>query len=198
MADNDPLNEIRRTTASTFELRAAEGDGPSMLAAGVAMPFNSDADIGGWFIERFEPGAFTGSLNDDDQRALVDHDYGRVLGRRSAGTLRLNQTPASLDFEIDLPDNNEGRDLSVSIDRRDITGVSIRFRPVVEEWDESGDIPIRTVKEAKLLEVSIVADPAYEATDVALRSHLKSKARKNFSAARLRKRMKLDQAERSI
>lgn len=179
-----------------IDCRDAE-DGAPRTIAGSAMPYRSDANIGGWFIERFEPGAFTKALVEYDQRALVGHDYGRVIGRRKAGTLRFNDTDTALTFEVDLPDNTEGRDLAVSIDRGDISGVSVRFKSIVEEWDESGDIPIRTVKEAEIFEISVVAIPAYDETDVALRSHqaaTKATREKNFLGAR--KRMEMNQAER--
>ena len=191
---NKPIENEIRLNSCAYEVRA-DGEGEARgVAAGVALPFNSETQIGNYFIERFEPGAFTETLSARDQWALIDHDFGRVLGRRSAGTLRFNQTNDGLNFEVDLPATTEGQNIGVSLERGDITGASIRFRAVVEEWDESGEIPIRTVKEAELIEVSIVANPQYDATDVALRAHRDQRKKKNFSNAL--RRMKMNQAQR--
>ena len=69
------------------------------------------------------------------------------------------------------------------------------FWPEVEEWDESGDATIRTIKKARLYDGSIVTTPAYDGTSIGLRSleaHRKARRQKNFSAAALRHRMKMN------
>lgn len=177
----------RRSLATAPELRA--GDNGKTIA-GYAAIFNDVADIGGSFREIIAPGAFSDTL-DDDIRALVDHDSGRVIGRSKAGTLRLNEDGKGLAVEIDLPDTTDGRDLVVSLTRGDISGMSFGFRVTHDEWDETGDIPTRTIRAVELFEVSAVAFPAYEGTELALRSlnDLKSereKAERNAAAARAR------------
>jgi phage head maturation protease len=69
--------------------------------------------------------------------------------------------------------------------------MSFGFRVTHDEWDETGDIPTRTIRSVELFEVSAVAFPAYEGTELALRSlnDVKSereKAEHNASAARAR------------
>ena len=53
-----------------------------------------------------------------------------------------------------------------------IDGMSFRFRVTREEWDETGDIPVRTIRELDLFELGPVVFPAYEATSVGVRSLL--------------------------
>jgi phage head maturation protease len=48
--------------------------------------------------------------------------------------------------------------------------MSFRFETVRQEWDETVDPPKRTLLEVRLGEVSIVSEPAYDGTSVALRS----------------------------
>jgi hypothetical protein len=177
----------RRSLATAPELRA--GDNGKTIA-GYAAIFNDVADIGGSFREVIAPGAFKDTL-DGDIRALVDHDSGRVIGRSKAGTLRLNEDNRGLAVEIDLPDTTDGRDLSVSLERGDISGMSFGFRVTHDEWDETGDIPTRTIRAVELFEVSAVAFPAYEGTELALRSRDEAKndrelAQRNAAAARAR------------
>jgi len=157
----------RRALNAAPELRADDG---AKVARGYAALFNSRTMIGDWFEEEIAPGAFTGTLKNADVRALVDHDTGRVIGRSSSGTLRLNEDDKGLFVEIDLPDTTDGRDLAVQLDRGDISGMSFGFRVLTEIWDMTEDMPIRTIVEAELFEVSAVAFPAYPDTEIALRS----------------------------
>jgi HK97 family phage prohead protease len=180
----------RRATTSAPELRA---DGGAKVARGYAALFNTRANIGGFFTEEIAPGAFSDAIKSGDVRALIDHDSGRVIGRTKAGTLRLKEDERGLFTEIDLPDTTDGRDLAVQLERGDISGMSFGFRVTHDEWDESGDIPSRTIHKVELFEVSAVAFPAYAETELALRSldeARKEKRRQNFNAAANRVRMK--------
>jgi HK97 family phage prohead protease len=190
----------RRASATPPEIRAADA---GKVARGYAALFNSRTDIGGYFFETIAPGAFAETLKTSDVRALIDHDSGRVIGRSTAGTLRLKEDEKGLLVEIDLPDTTDGRDLAVQLERGDISGMSFGFRVTHDEWDESGDVPSRTIHKVDLFEVSAVAFPAYDDTTLALRSldeARKGKRRKNFSAAASRLRMKahLDLRARGI
>lgn len=161
------LETERRSLVQPVECRA---DGESNMAAGYAAVFGDDADIGGYFREVIAPTAFTETLKNADVRAYFDHDRGRVLGRSSAGTLRLSVDDKGLAVEIDLPDTTDGRDVRTLIDRGDISGMSFGFIVTHDEWDESSDPPTRTIHEVDLREVSIVSEPAYDGTSIALRS----------------------------
>lgn len=173
------------------ELRAVEGGGT--VAAGYAALFNSPTEIGGAWIETIARGAFSQAL-DGDVLALVDHNYGRVIGRTSAGTLRLKEDERGLAVEIDLPDTTDGRDLAVQLKRGDIKGMSFGFRVTHDEWDETVSPPARTIHEVELIEVSAVARPAYPDTELGLRSletARKERRAHNFSHAARRLRMKV-------
>lgn len=158
------MERERRDLSAPIEVRDN-----SRTVAGYAAVFNSIADIGGAFREQIAPGAFAKAI-DGDVRALFDHDTSSVLGRTKAGTLRLNEDSRGLAVEIDLPDTQVGRDLTASMARGDIDGMSFGFRVTKQDWDESGDVPLRTIRELELLEVSVVTFPAYADTEVALRS----------------------------
>lgn len=179
-----------RSVALPVEHRA---DGDKMTVAGYAATFGETADIGGYFREVIAPGAFTNTLNTADVRAYYGHDRQRLLGRSSAGTLRLKEDAKGLAVEIDLPDTTDGRDVRELIARGDITGMSFGFIVTHDEWDMTGTVDTRTIHEVELLEVSVVSEPAYEGTSIALRSRddaRKEKRQQNFSAAVLRLRMK--------
>lgn len=147
----------------------ARADDEKRTLVGYAAVFNSDTDIGGWWTERIAPGAFANAIG-GDVRALVDHDMGRVIGRTKSGTLRLKEDERGLHVEIDVPDTSDGRDLWTLVERGDISGMSFGFRVTHDEWDESGDVPKRTIHKVELFEVSAVAFPAYDDTSIGKRS----------------------------
>lgn len=188
-----------RTLVRPVESRSADD---KMTVAGYAAVFGDTADIGGYFKEVIAPGAFTRTLKSNDIRAYYAHDRGRVLGRQSAGTLRIREDDKGLAVEIDLPDTSDGRDVRTLVDRGDVSGMSFSFRAIREEWNEATTPPTRTLYELEVYEVSVVSEPAYGGTSVALRSldeARKDRRQQNFNAAANRVRMKvsLDLAERA-
>ena len=135
---------------------------------GTAIVFHSPSlDLGG-FREIIHPQAVDRTLKEGiDVRALVDHETAKIMGRVTAGTLQLRKTAKGLVIENDPPDTSYARDLLVSIDRRDVTGMSFGFRVPKggDDWrQEDGEI-IRDVYDMHVSEVSFVTFPAYEATD---------------------------------
>lgn len=148
------------------EIRAADG---KRTLVGYAAVWNSDTTIGDYFIERIAPGAFSKAIG-GDILALYDHDMGRVLGRTRSKTLRLSEDAKGLAVEIDVPDTSDGNDLWTLVERGDVAGMSFAFRATKQEWDDTGELPKRTVIEAELYEVTATANPAYPDTTLAQRS----------------------------
>jgi len=151
--------------AATVELRVA-----GRKLVGLAAPFNSPAQIGG-FTERLAPGAFAASLaSGADVRCLVDHDDDRLLGRTRSGTLRLVETRAGLEFELDIPDTQLGRDTLVMAERGDLSGCSFGFT-VPQGGDHWPTRDQRELRCVNLAEISVLnRPPAYAATAVAARA----------------------------
>lgn len=149
------------------ELRVHKGDDGAQKITGHAAVFDTLSEDLGFFREKIAPGAFTPSIAEDDVRALWNHDPNFVLGRNRAGTLRMKEDDKGLAIAVDLPDTQAARDLTVSIERGDVSQMSFGFRTLVEEWDESDPQNIiRTLKKVTLFDVSPVTYPAYPDTDV--------------------------------
>lgn len=194
-----PEGVEKRSLVLPVEHRA-EGDG-KVTVAGYAAVFGDMADIGGYFREIIARGAFTNTLRSADVRAYFDHDRGRVLGRTSSGTLRLREDDKGLAVEIDLPDTSDGRDVKALIERGDISGMSFGFSVKKQEWDETVDPPTRTILEVELREVSIVSEPAYDGTSIALRSFdeaRKEHRRQHNAAAFARRKAEAEARFRNI
>jgi len=162
--------EERRFLPLKLKIEKRE-DEPTKIV-GYAAVFNSLSENLGGFREKIKPGAFRNALKISDTRALFNHDRNFVLGRQSAGTLKLKEDKTGLHIEIDPPDTSFARDLMVSIGRGDITQQSFGFTVKKDEWkDLDGDEPLRTLTEVgELFDVSPVTFPAYPDTNVAVRS----------------------------
>lgn len=165
--------EQRNLTASNIEIREEESGVRTI--SGYAVKWEMKSVTMGYFRrfkEQFRKGAFTESLTNEDQLALWSHDTSRVLGRTKNGTLRLYEDDVGLRFELDLPNTTLGNDAYETIKRGDVDGVSFGFQMKQQTWDESDpDNIVRTVTNAKLMEISPVAFPAYPDSQVSARSH---------------------------
>jgi HK97 family phage prohead protease len=169
-----------------LELRAfadcrAEASDNGRRIQGYAIRFHSlSQDLGG-FRELIAPEAVDRTLSEGlDVRALVDHDSGKVIGRTRAGTLTLRKDSKGLAIRIE-PDEDisYAKDIMRAVARGDVSGMSFGFRTLSDEWahDAVAEEWTRTVTDMRISEVSIVAFPAYQATDVAI-------AQRSLQAAR--------------
>jgi HK97 family phage prohead protease len=150
-----------------FELRAV-GDG--MEFRGYAAVFNSQSEDLGGFRETIAPGAFKRTLaqRKDDIKMFVNHDWGRLLASRKAGTLHLKEDAYGLHVQAELPDTQDGRDVSILTSRGDLHAMSFGFQPLDTEQQEGGRRMRQ--REVKLYEVSpVTAWPAYRATSASVR-----------------------------
>lgn len=162
------MNERRTFVFDGLEVREA-GEGKSPTIVGHAAVFNSESrDLGG-FKEVIAPGAFEGHEG-MDVRALINHSSDMVLGRNKAGTLRMKEDDTGLRVEIDPPDTTFANDLLVSMRRGDIDQMSFGFRTISDKWETKDGEDFRTLEKVELFDVSPVTFPAYEDTDVAVRS----------------------------
>lgn len=174
------------------EFRAEVREG---TLVGHASVFGQMATLAGGY-EQIAPGAFDQVLQnpETDVRALLNHNPTMVLGRQSAGTLRLSTDKEGLRFEVDLPDTSYANDLKELIRRGDVTGASFGFIPGEDSVGRAPDgKQVRThTSVARLLDVSPVTWPAYEGATVALRhiDFLSHSAREQAILARHRARMK--------
>ena len=170
-----------RNFEAEFELRA---DGDGMTFVGYAAKFNSPSEDLGGFVETIEPGAFRRSLRSrNDVKLLVNHDTGRVLASSRSGTLRLQEDEVGLRVEASLPNTSDGRDMAELLKRGDLNKMSFGFSVQKDSWNN--EMTERTLKSVRLFEVSIVAFPAYAATEAMVRSLDKAATRANVDADEL-------------
>jgi len=156
---------MERRNVDDVEYRFTDEEGNTLT--GYAARFNVWSEDLGFFREKIQAGAFKKSIEENDIRALFNHDPNLILGRTKNKTLELWEDDKGLGFNLNLPDTTYATDLKESIKRKDITQNSFGFQTLQDEW--SADGKKRTLIEAKLFDISPVTFPAYKQTSVKLR-----------------------------
>ena len=162
-------NAATESTRFGVELRA-EVTGNKLCGYGAI--FDQYAELPG-HLETLSRSAFDAVLADKstDVRCLYNHDTSKVLGRQSAGNLRIGVDSRGLSFEADLPDTSYARDVRAMVEAGLITGASFGFVAGQDAWSQIDGKQIRThTSVSRLVEISAVAFPAYQGATVMLRS----------------------------
>jgi len=127
------MEKIRRYTPARGAKVETRADGNKVICGYAAVFYNS-ADPGTQYelwpgnVERIMPTAFDRAIREkDDCRALVNHNPDLLLGRTSAGTLKLFADTVGLGYEIIPPNTQAAKDCIASIERGDMTGSSFGF-----------------------------------------------------------------------
>src|SRR4029453_3255926 len=163
-------------TVSGLQIRQEAGGLPRLV--GYAAVYHARSLDLGKFVETIRPGAFTRTLREKahDIRAFYGHDQNRILGRQNNGRLVLQDDPHGLRAEITPdPDTQDGRDVITNVRNGNLDGMSFAFRLYDPDkgpgWKWDPTPPLREILEAEVLEVSVVAMPAYPDTSVAVRAY---------------------------
>lgn len=164
--------------AFAFDIRAVENENGEKIITGRPIVYESKTDLG-WFDEVIARGALDGA-DLRDVRFLVNHDTTMIplaRSRRNNGnsTMKLSTDydGMNIDFvKLDVANNADASALYSAVQRGDITGMSFMFSIDAAEWlDLESDHPTRRItKIGKVVEVSAVTFPAYDATEISARS----------------------------
>lgn len=176
------------------EFRAITQDEKPVIE-GHAAVYDKKTNIGDYFYEVIERGAFEG-CDFDDVLFCVNHETRKIpvaRSRRNNGksTMQITTDDKGL-FVRAMPDtdnNSESKSLYHSIQRCDIDGMSFIFRVAEERWENlDKEMPTRhIIKFKKVFEVSAVTMPAYRDTNISARDQ----------SSLENARMALDNAKRS-
>lgn len=142
----------------------------SRSISGHAAIYNSYSNQLGWFKEIIMPGAFANVL-EDDVRALLNHDANHLLARTASGTLKIFEDDKGLGFEFNMPESRS--DIIEMIERGDLSQNSFAFTVKRDAWheDDEGNTTRTILEVDRLFDISLVTYPAYEGTDLAVRSY---------------------------
>lgn len=155
----------------SFEFRA-EPSADGLTLEGYAAVFNTWTDIvdrQGEYRERITPGAFKRSIGQRTPVLQFDHGSHPLIGSIPLGRITsITEDDHGLKVRARLSDNWLVEPVRDAIRDGSVTGMSFRFRPVREEWNE--DRSERTHHEVEVFEAGPVVWPAYETTSVGVRS----------------------------
>lgn len=165
-----------------FEIRAEESEGNGKYLTGQPIVFDSEAEIysplRGRYKEIIERNALV-ETDLHDVRFLVNHNTDMIPLARSRNnnensTMQMIVNPDQGMFirvNLDVENNTEARNLYSAVERGDITGMSFMFADVKDKWENANDaLPTRRVQSiGRVLEVSAVTFPAYDATSIQAR-----------------------------
>ena len=181
MEQRDALRQVR-SVQTQFETR--EDENGQLVISGYFSVFNSNYDIGMGMSESVAPGAFLSSLS-GDVRALTNHDTTLVLGRTTAGTLKLREDDIGLWGDVIInPKDSDAVNTYERVKRGDVSQCSFGFQILKEDTDVREDGSVHwTIRDVKLYEVSVCTFPAYESTNVQARSAQRAEIQEREFAA---------------
>ena len=169
------LSGCVQTRAFNFEVRAEENERHGTFITGTPIVFDQATDMG-WYEEKIDRDALK-DTDLKDVRFLVGHDTSMIPLARSRNnnensTMQMVVTDRGMEIRVDLDTENnaEARALYSAVQRGDMSGMSFMFvvdtdKDIWEDMDT--DYPKRTIMSIrKVFEVSAVAFPAYEQTDI--------------------------------
>lgn len=136
------------------------------------------ADFVGPYREQIAPGAFTKTLKEQGPPVVMfNHGRDPATGQKPLGeTTVASEDDQGLYIEARLFDAHYVRELLPALESGTIDGMSFMFDIVSEQWtyasDSESGMDERTIHEVRLYEAGPVVFPAYEQTDVGIRSHV--------------------------
>ena len=165
----------KEVRAFNFEVRAEKNEQHGTFITGTPIVFDQATDMG-WYEEKIDRDA----LNDcdlKDVRFLIGHNTSMIPLARSRNnnensTMQMTVTNRGMEIRVDLDTENnaDARALYSAVQRGDMSGMSFMFTVDTDKdiWEDTEtDYPKRTIMSIrKVFEVSAVAFPAYEQTDI--------------------------------
>jgi uncharacterized protein len=176
----------RRAFAATVEIRG--GSVEERIIEGRVVPYGETTrpESGLAFVEQFAPGAFARSARErgDRIKLLTSHDLSALPIGRSVG---MSDRPDGLHGAFKVARTPRGDEaLALAADGAlDAFSVGFVVPPGGDTWARRGGE--RTIREARLMEVSVVTEPAYAGAQItSVRSVLSPADELDLWARRLR------------
>ena len=138
--------------ATLITAQAGDATQPARIS-GLAVPWDVVATVSDGTSVQFARGAF--DVTQKAAKLIENHDMSQLRGVVST----LTDSPQGLEFEATLADTRASRDAVALLQSGAYDSVSVGAVPITFSTDPNG---VMTVTEAKLVELSLVAVPAYE------------------------------------
>jgi HK97 family phage prohead protease len=185
----------------SFECRAEQNEEHGTFITGTPIVFEQKTDLG--FCDEVIARTALDGTDLKDVRFLIGHDTSMVPLARSRNnnensTMQMTITERGMEIRVDLDvaGNPRAAELYSAVKRGDISGMSFMFTVDKDSWDDAdSDHPTRTVEHIRrVFEVSAVAFPAYEGTDIQAASEGNTLESVKASLESARKQLEEDRA----
>ena len=137
--------------ATLITAQAGDATQPARIS-GLAVPWDVVATVSDGTSVQFARGAF--DVSQKSAKLIENHDMSQLRGVVST----LTDSPQGLEFEATLADTRASRDAVALLQAGAYDSVSVGAHPITFTTDPAG---VMTVTEARLVELSLVAVPAY-------------------------------------
>ena len=144
-----------RFTATAVTLDAAAGDQPRTIS-GIAVPYGDTATVLSGETVQIMPGALP--VEGSAPRLLAEHDASRIVGM----VVAREDTPEGMLFTAEIARTRDGDDIVELLKMGAYDSVSIGIEPT--DTEQNGNVTV--VKAANWKELSIVAEPAFQAARI--------------------------------
>lgn len=180
-----PAEGTRETRVFNFEMRAENDEQHGDHITGRPIVYDSPTEIHTWygdFTEIIDRGALDGA-DLTDICLFVNHNdmmipVARSRNNNENSTMQFTIGDKGMDIRSDLDTarNATASELYSAVDRGDITGMSFAFIVSGQKWERlDTDHPVRHITAiSRVIEVSAVTWPAYEATSIEGRDESKA------------------------
>lgn len=123
------------------------------------------------FREVIAKGAFQKAIdNASNIDYLAEHDTKRILASTSNNSLTIEETDEGVKMTAHIVETSYGKDAYALIKSGIIGHMSFGFRALKSSWSSCDDgIPLRTVEELEIFEVSSLRNPAYVDSSISAR-----------------------------
>lgn len=185
VAHRDTMAAVERAVHAAPVVRAADSTGEDSSEgrvlyghAAVTGQWTDLEDFVGPYREQVAPGAFKKTLKERGGPVVMfNHGRDSATGQKPLGeTTVAREDDQGLYIEAALFDTHYVRELLPALEAGTIDGMSFMFDIVAEQWTYASDSESgkdeRTIQEVRLYEAGPVVFPAYEQTDVGIRSHV--------------------------
>ena len=172
----------------------------SKVLSGYAIVWNTPSkDLGG-FTEIVAPNALD-DVDLSDVLMLNNHDFTQVLASVKAGTLELEPDDKGLHFKATLPNTSFANDVYEEVKSGNVDACSFGFEvnDGGDTWtkDDNGNVT-RTINQVKnLFDVSVVAVPSYDDTNVQVDTRSYEKFMNQGKEEKEMKKVILDKEDKS-
>lgn len=170
-------------------------DNVNPVISGHFAVFDTETELYKGVYEKIDRNAFDGEL-DGDVRALINHDTTLVIGRTTAGSLKLRTDDEGLGGDIEInPDDGDAMNVYARVQRGDVNQCSFGFDILDEDAEYRDDGTVHfTIRKVKLYEVSICTFPAYAETAIeARKKQIETETRRKREAWKIQMKEKLSQ-----